>query len=761
MFSFHSKLALGVVLGLLLPSSLSIAQQGDRKGHVMKDPIPQSKIPPSPYLDLKAATKAFKVADGYVIEPVASGKDVNMVLAVSFDGNGRAWTAEMRSYMPNIDGTGEDTPNGKIRVLEDTDGDGEIDKTTIFLDGLILPRAVAVTSDGCLYTSGDVLYFTKREGLKPVGKPIIVDKEYALGGNAEHKANGLLYGHDNWYYSAKSSSRYRRINSTWTKQATDFRGQWAVAKDDWGRLYYNSNSTLLKGDQFSPNFFRGNPGYTPKTNTSHRIGSNKTNPIRITPGVNRAYMKGTLDKDGKLANATAACGVHIYRGDNFPKSELGTAFVCEPAGDLVKAIKIERDQWHKPSGSHPYGDEEFLATTDEWFLPCNLYTAPDGTLWMVDMYFGLLQHKTYMTSYLRKQYLSRGLDKPKPSTGRIYRIRYSSNKPSLVPRLEGLAPARLIEFLSHANGTIRDTAQRLIVESADISIEKALVEVAADNSKPLGQIHALWALEGLGKFPAAAFQPAIKSQNDAVVNTALDVMALARSNDESMSKILKATPMKPSNMHTLVRAMAANGLADQALDIVSKNTKVNYINEAFISGLGSDAKAFQKKHGKLADKALGKLLVSAAKTAKVKTTVDGAHLKGQALASFKRGKESYITKAACFGCHGGNGAGLPNLGPPLTPSEWVTGDPERLAKLMLVGMTGPVTVNGTKYTPAAVMPGIKHNPSLKDQDIADVMTYIRNAWANKSEPVSAVLIKKTRTATKDRNTPYQEKDLRK
>ncbi|WP_129589617.1 hypothetical protein [Rubritalea profundi] len=94
--------------------------------------------------------------------------------------------------------------------------------------------------------------FHKREGLKPVGKTIIVDKAYALGGNAEHKANGLLYGHDNWYYSAKSSARYRRINGTWVKQPTDFRGQWDISKDDWGRLYYNNNSTFLQGGSVLP-----------------------------------------------------------------------------------------------------------------------------------------------------------------------------------------------------------------------------------------------------------------------------------------------------------------------------------------------------------------------------------------------------------------------------------------------------------------------------------------------------------------------------
>ena len=152
----------------------------------------------------------------------------------------------MRSYMPNIDGKGEMTPNGRIRVLEDANGDGELDKATTFLDNLVLPRAVAVTSDGCLYTSGDTLYFIKRNGLNPEGDPVIIDVDYAKGGNPEHKANGLIYGHDNWYYNAKSNKRYRRINGRWTRETTNSRGQWGISKDNAGRLFYNSNSRTTK-----------------------------------------------------------------------------------------------------------------------------------------------------------------------------------------------------------------------------------------------------------------------------------------------------------------------------------------------------------------------------------------------------------------------------------------------------------------------------------------------------------------------------------
>lgn len=726
----------------------------------MTDPIPADKIPPSPYLGLKDALKSFELASGYVIEPVASGSDVDLVVALSFDANGRAWTCEMRSYMPNIDGTGEMTPNGRIRVLEDTDGDGKIDKATTFLDGLVLPRAVAVTSDGCLYTSGDVLYFIKRKGLQPDGKAVMVDKDYAKGGNPEHKANGLIYGHDNWYYNAKSNKRYRRINGEWVQQSTNFRGQWGISKDNAGRLYHNSNSTLLTGDRFRPQFFRGNPNYTPKAKMESRLGNNKVNPIHITPGVNRAYLKNTLDKNGKLANATAACGPHLYRGDNFPKEMQEMAFVCEPSGDLVKAIKIKRDTSGRPKGSHPYGNKEFLASTDEWFLPCNLYTGPDGTLWMVDMYFGLLQHKVFMTSYLRKQYMSRGLDKPKASTGRIYRIRYAKNATSPTPQMEGLPASNLIQFLSHSNGLHRDTAQRLIVESADLSVINELVKLAMDHSKPLGQIHALWTLDGLNDVPAQALCKALESHHSDVVSTALDIIASRRLTAQSIRESVVKLPANDATLHSQVRALAAIGKADQALQLIEVHKKTKLLREAFISGLGPMASDFSKKYGhQIHDPVLNKLLAEASKKKSSKKPTPGSHLKKSALASFKRGEIIYTTKAVCFACHGGDGNGMDNMGPPLNQSEWVTADADRLTKILLHGMTGPVKVGNTTYTPPLAMPGLGANSAITDKDLADVMTYIRNQWKNKARPVSEDEVKKIRANTKTQATPYSAKDL--
>ncbi|MBL4770291.1 MAG: c-type cytochrome, partial [Planctomycetes bacterium] len=644
--------------------------------------------------------------------------------------------------------------------LEDTTGDGELDKATTFLDGLILPRAVAVTRDGCLYTSGDALYFIKRKGLKPVGLPLTVDAEYAKGGNPEHKANGLLYGHDNWYYNAKSSSRYQRVNGSWVRETTNFRGQWGITKDNAGRLYHNSNSTLLVGEQFRPQFFRGPGRYVPKASMASRLGSNRVYPIRITPGLNRAYQPGLLGDDGKLINATATCGVHIYRGDNFPESMQGMAFACEPGAELVKAIHVDRSEWNEPSGSHPFGTKEFLATKDEWFLPCNLYTAPDGTLWVLDMYFGLLQHKAYMTTYLRKQYSSRGLDKPKASTGRIYRIRYKARAASPVPQMDGLDAVKLVVFLGHPNGQVRDTAQRLIVESGDRSVAMDLEGLVVASKNPLAQIHAMWTLDGLKLQSNPAFLAALKSPDSDVATTALDIISLRRIQGRGIRQAVAEWTPKPQELHSYIRALAAMGLMEQAIETLALHgDSVKLLREAIVTGLGQDVTDFDKAHGQVKDKDLAQLISAAMEATRQLHRVAVNHLQPGDQASFERGKKVYSTKAACSSCHGLEGSGLPNLGPTLVQSEWVLGDPSVLTKILLHGLSGPIQVNGDSYAPPLSMPGFAANASIQNQDLADVMTFVRNSWGNKANPVFAKAVQVIRHSERARKQPYTAAEL--
>ena len=277
---------------LILLAAPLLAQQGNRKGHDNMEPVvPAKLIPPAPVLSPADAMKSFEIAPGFNIKPFATEPMIEKPVALDYDPAGRLWVCEMIGYMTDIDGTEEDKPMGRITILEDTDADGKADKRTVFLDKVLLPRALAVYPDGLLYATQENLLFIKRDGLKPVGKPTIAVKGYISGGNVEHRANGLVRGLDNWLYSAKSALRIRRINGKFVSEPTLFRGQWGVAFDNYGRIYHNNNSQFLMGDFIAPNVLEGNPSVNTKVSSTARLGSNKPFPIRVTPGLNRAYIQ--------------------------------------------------------------------------------------------------------------------------------------------------------------------------------------------------------------------------------------------------------------------------------------------------------------------------------------------------------------------------------------------------------------------------------------------------------------------------------------
>jgi hypothetical protein len=201
----------------------------------------------------------------------------------------------------------------------------------------------------------------------------------------------------------------------------------------------------------------------------------------VTPGINRGYK--TLDKDGKMMSVTAACGPVVYRGTLFPEEFRGDAFIAEPSGNFIKRIKLtERDG--ALQGANAYEGTEFLTSTDERFRPVNLFNGPDGALYVVDLYRGILQHRIYVTSFLRKQIDERGLANG-IGLGRIWRV-----VPDGAPRANfklGLAAAttaKLVEKLGDANGWTRDTAQRLLVEKRDPVATALLTALAVDRASP-------------------------------------------------------------------------------------------------------------------------------------------------------------------------------------------------------------------------------------------------------------------------------------
>lgn len=449
--------------------------------------------PKSPSEELKT----FQVEDGFEVQLVAYEPMVQDPIFMTFDENNRLWVIEMRSFMPDIDGIGESLPLGRISVLEDTNGDGTMDKSTVYLDSLYMPRALGLFGGGALVAENNALWMTEDlDGDLVADTKVLLDSTYAANGIPEHSDNGLIRAMDNWYYNAKSKLRYKFQNGTWQRDITEARGQYGISQDDQGRLIYNYNWSQLHGDLVPPNYFSRNPNHQASTGIDHGLTlDRRVYPIRPNPAVNRGYIPGTLDEKGKLLEFTAACSPTVFRSNLFSSEYYGNIFVCEPAGNLIKRNFVEQNglllEAHDP---HP--GKEFFASTDERFRPVHSTIGPDGALYVADMYRGLIQHGSYVTPYLREQTLERGLDLP-VNMGRIWRIVPKGWKPEILPKYSEMSSEVLAERLFHRDGWHRDMAQRLLVERNDPAIAPFLLKAFEENSFEHGKLHVMWTLEGL------------------------------------------------------------------------------------------------------------------------------------------------------------------------------------------------------------------------------------------------------------------------
>jgi mono/diheme cytochrome c family protein len=280
--------------------------------------------------------------------------------------------------------------------------------------------------------------------------------------------------------------------------------------------------------------------------------TNRVWPVRPTRGVNRGYQSGVLKPDGSLANFTSVSAPTVYRGDRLPAELRGNVFVVEPAGNLVARIVLE-DDGTTLRARKAYEGAEFLASTDERFRPVNLSSAPDGTLYILDMYRGIIQHKGYITEYLRDQILSRKLEAP-IGRGRIYRVVHETTSRGPRPRLTGTRSSDLLPLLSHANGWWRDTAQRLIVERQDTSVVPALGKLAASAPDWRTRLHALWTLDGIGAITNAEV---VRALSDARPEVRLSAVRLAERFLPTSPVVAAALLARSDDPHWAVRRQLA------------------------------------------------------------------------------------------------------------------------------------------------------------------------------------------------------------
>ena len=458
--------------------------------------------PPAPELSPEEALTAFSIAPGFTIELVAAEPLVEDPVAITWDEAGSLYVVEMRGFMPDAWGRGDKNPVGMVVRLDDTEDDGSLETRTVMLDGLVLPRAIAIVNEGLLIGEPPNLWLCPGKT-----RNISCEEKVSLGeygnqpGNVEHAENKLLLGLDNWIYNAKSDRRMKIIDGELITEPTLFRGQWGITQDNSGRLYYNTNSNLLLGDIYDaqPIITAGNHG-APGLNT--QISKNdQMFAVRVNPGVNRAYVPGVLREDGRLDKPTSASGMVAYRGSQFPERFRNRFFVAEPAANAVAELALTKGQLSASTEHILYPDKiwqqrEFLASTDERFRPVDVSMGPDGALYVIDMYRGIIQDHIFLTDQLRDEALSRGLDKP-VGMGRIWRVT-AQTQSNIATQAVPETDHDLVKLLAHENSWHRETAQRLLAGKRSNRTDRRLRRLINEENA-LAAAHATWTLQGRGK----------------------------------------------------------------------------------------------------------------------------------------------------------------------------------------------------------------------------------------------------------------------
>ena len=707
----------------------------------------------------KISTEELILKPGFQIELVAAEPLLESPVAMDFDNDGNIWVVEMTGYMRDIDGSDENKADGKIVKLSDSNHNGRMDKREIMVDGLIAPRALALVYGGLLYTDDTKLLWADLNDLTQI---TVVDSLYINGGNIEHQPNGLLYNIDNWIYSAKSTFRYRLQNREWKKEATSFRGQWGIAADEMGRLFYNDNANLIRGENLLPNQLIDNP----YQDLDYSVGrlltwDNSVYPFQPT-AVNRGYQEGVLDSNQLLTETTSACSPFIYKGNNFPEEYNGSAFVCIPEINAIKRLTIEEDKG-RLAANHVYRDSEFLVSQDETFRPVNLYDGPDGAIYIVDLRKGIIQHRAYMTHYLREKILSKGLDQV-TGKGRIYKLSIDGNSSDKSVAWKDLTTHELVSYLKHKNGYLRMKAQKELVFRNDESVLPSIETLAADDANPIGQIHALWTLEGLSKLTSEIITGVgMKSENPQVLMHILRLANLLDEKEFDLWPVVEhSLQIDDENLrlqlsHTLgkINSRPAEKAWVQLADQYRNDT---IFSEALLSGISGRDKSFMSKYFSSGRKDTITRMLQQIINYKEADLVQVPTLENIVSKDVRTSGFNLYNKY-CSSCHMMDGKGQQNLAPPLVNSFLLNEPPEKLALLILQGLQGPVTAGGRTYEWNLMMPGLKVNNDLSDQDIADLAHFVRNAFVAKWTSLDSTAVKDLRGMVEGRDALFTEVEL--
>ena len=517
------------------------------------------------------ALETFVLEEGFRIEIFAAEPLIQDPVAMEIDEQGRVYVVEMIGYPLDTGG------NGRVKVLEDTDGDGFPDRSTVFADGLMLPVGVLRWKQGVLVTDApDVWYLEDTDGDNRADVKTAVLTGFALT-NPQHTVSNPRYGLDNWIYLAheppirtvifqekfgdegstirfpgreEGSRLENRIGNlrfrpdTHQLEAVSGSSGFGLSFDRWGRLLTLNSVRHIRQQVLAAPYLRRNPALR-AASTSKDVADH---PPRVYPVTLNPKHRILTD----IGNFTSACGIAVYSGGLFPAPYDRASFVADPAHNLVHCDLLKEDGVTLQA-SRVQDEAEFLASTDHWFRPVFVYAGPDGALYVVDYYRRIIEHPEWMSDDYHDP--GRGPEALYEGGrhGRIYRITPESENPApWEPSLAlGAASNReLVESLGHPNGWWRTHAQRLLVDRQSREIGDALSGLFRSSPSPDTRLHALWTLEGLGELATSDLRDALKDSEPGIRANAI---RLAESRLDQEPALVKDLLEMAGDAHPAVR----------------------------------------------------------------------------------------------------------------------------------------------------------------------------------------------------------------
>lgn len=741
-------------------------------GYLKRETITSGQKPLSPTESLKLA----QVPTGYEISLFASEPNIVNPIHITWDHLGRAYVIQTVDYPNNLQA--ENIGHDRIHICEDTNKDGKADKFTLFADKLSIPTSAVFANGGLICTNGSEMLFlkdTNGDGKADMRKVLFSGFNT---GDTHAGVSNLRYGFDNWIYATIG---YSGFNGEVGGEKHNFGCAVFRFRPDGSKMEFLQNTTNNTwGLGFTSDFdilgstANGNPSWFYTFPNSIYAQAGLPQPKTPNDDQNPKFFPASLDirQVDSHDRYTSAAGHAFYTAARFPEyEEKNIAFVCEPTGKLVGQFEITRKGTGYVSRQIP---NNLYSSADGWSGPVCAETGPDGAVWIADWYNLIIQHNPTpnlkSAGYDAKNGRGNAYESPVRDVkhGRVLRVypKGSANDP--YPRLDAAKPESLIAALSHPNQFWRLQAQRLIVESRPSGIAVKLRATVKSKSADRAAMHAFYALAEIGEIDTETVKAALASTNRGLRRAAILVAPANQALISSVVKngvIMAADDRELGEMLVMLARLAPSDEIGKVLHatLVTKqdtSLKDTALSAAWQAAARRHAKGVLASAGEI-NNASGDISDALAAVAKhyAESKVPAAPVQeivrknAPEPAVHKRGLAVY--NRTCVACHGADGKGVPGAFPSLDGADWATGDPSVPVRIILAGLQGPIEVSGQKYN--NIMPP---HTDLKDAEIADVLTYVRQTWSNDATPVAEDFVKQNRKKYANRKTPWTAGELR-